>query len=473
MKETYDLIIVGGGSAGVGACLAAAAAAPERSILLVERDDILGGTSTVGGVHNWEPGIASGRIHAEIARRLLANGQGCVGKTISHVSPDQPMAISAPCQDPYASTQRRAGLIGEAIRRFHFEPQGMAAAMAAMISEHPNVTVFMKTTCSRVQLDNRQVCSVVLQRGLETLNIKGKLFIDATADIIVARDAGCAWSYGQEASDVYDEPSAPDTAGLCVNAVSLIFRVTAKVEPGVDPIPSPYDQADVRDWMNANFPNNLPVSFVTQYPDGDYCFNMLPTMEGDTYSALPEKEAYEICKARVYHYFQWLQSNKNMARFCLRSIADRVGVRETYRLKAQYVLNENDIRAPFGMQPHFTDVIAFADHAVDIHGREGACHKMSPHLKAPYGIPYSCLLPRELDNLLVACRGSGFTHIAASSSRLSRTMMALGEAAGTAAALCFQDKILPAAVDRAKLQNQLQIAEQTDAAIRKYGLLSE
>ena len=56
-------------------------------------------------------------------------------------------------------------------------------------------------------------------------------------------------------------------------------------------------------------------------------------------------------------------------------------------------------------------------------------------VREPYGIPYRCLLPKGVDNLLVACRGASFSSIAASSCRLSRTMMALGHAAGTACAL--------------------------------------
>jgi hypothetical protein len=59
-------------------------------------------------------------------------------------------------------------------------------------------------------------------------------------------------------------------------------------------------------------------------------------------------------------------------------------------------------------------------------------------LKVGYGIPFRCLMPLEYDNLLVACRGASFSHIAASSCRLSRTMMVLGEAAGAAAAVAVR-----------------------------------
>ena len=106
-----------------------------------------------------------------------------------------------------------------------------------------------------------------------------------------------------------------------------------------------------------------------------------------------------------------------------------LGIRESYRVVTDYILTEQDVRDGLAGQSH-PDLVAVADHALDIHGgSQGA-----KELKGPYGIPYRCLIPGNADNLLVACRGAGFSHIAASSCRLSRTIMALGHAAGRAAA---------------------------------------
>lgn len=173
-------------------------------------------------------------------------------------------------------------------------------------------------------------------------------------------------------------------------------------------------------------------------------------------------EAYERCKARVYHYYQWLQQEKNMAGYRIKSISPRVGVRETYRLLARQILNERDLRAPFGSQDQFNEVIAFADHSIDVHGQSKPQSGLSKALEHPYGIPYRCLLPREIDNLLVACRGAGFSHLAASSCRLSRTMMSLGEAAGLASAQCITQHITPAEVDVSTIQEQLAIHQQIE-----------
>lgn len=468
MLTEYDLIIIGGGSAGIGACLAAATAAPAASILLIERDRLLGGTSTTGGVHNWEPGIVSGFWHAIIADRLSGCRSGCVGKTVQLVSTEQPMAFSDCCGDPYSSTLRRAGLTDLDWRRFQFDPEAMSEAMTALIQDRPNITVLTRTCFTKAVTKGRQITGIQAIKDQQTLQLSSKLYIDASADISLARASGCAYTIGQEAQSAHDEPSAPDAANDRVNAVSLTFRVTAKTQPGIDEIPEPYRKADLAGWLQVNLPHNRPVSFVTQYPDGDYCFNMLPTMEGAEYLSLDPDEAYEQCKARVYHYFQWLQKEKDMAGYRIKSISPRVGVRETWRLLARQILNERDLRAPFGTQAHFDEVIAFADHSIDIHGQSKPQSGLSKALEHPYGIPYRCLLPREIDNLLVACRGAGFSHLAASSCRLSRTMMSLGEAAGLAGAQCITRQLSPSEVDVKTIQEQLAIQQQIERIRQVY-----
>lgn len=118
-----------------------------------------------------------------------------------------------------------------------------------------------------------------------------------------------------------------------------------------------------------------------------------------------------------------------------------------------YVLNENDRRAGVAGQKH-TDIIAIADHAIDIHGRKGRHQCMT----GPYGVPFRCLLPKGVRNLMIASRAASFSHIAASSCRLARTMMTLGQAAGNAAALAVAHRTelrqLDAAVLRDKLRSQ-------------------
>ena len=145
---------------------------------------------------------------------------------------------------------------------------------------------------------------------------------------------------------------------------------------------------------------------------------------------------------------------KGYGAWSIAGIAPRIGVRETRRILGEYVLTENDCRAGVVKQKH-KDIIAISDHAVDLHGHKGRLYEVP---NGPYGIPYRCLLPKGVRNLMIASRAASFSHIAASSCRLCRTMMTLGQAAGTAAAMAVAQHVEPRDVDVAKLQVALRAA---------------
>ena len=118
------------------------------------------------------------------------------------------------------------------------------------------------------------------------------------------------------------------------------------------------------------------------------------------------------------------------------------------------MLNENDLIAGQKGQEH-RDLIVIADHQMDLHGA-----KNPNRIVYPYGIPYRCLLPEGTDNLLVAGRIAGFSCLAASSCRLSRTIIRLGEAAGFAAAMAVREKQTLDRIDAGKLQEQMHLKEE-------------
>ena len=127
-----------------------------------------------------------------------------------------------------------------------------------------------------------------------------------------------------------------------------------------------------------------------------------------------------------------------------------LGVRETHRFVGRYVLKEQDLTAGLAHQEH-EDIVALADHSIDFHGARPS--REVPN--GPYGIPFRCLLPRELDNLLVACRGASFSSIGASSCRLSRTRWSWARPPVPPAALCGGER---STLDTAALRHTLQSA---------------
>lgn len=436
-----QLCVVGAGSGGFGAALSAARLGV--SVLLVERADTLGGASVRGGVHCWEMGAGGTGIPFDLYRRLkqIPNAIGIYsyGRHCLWYRPEcepYPFPGGEQVLDPtrrYLDTLQRHGTRGLAKdetlcrERFHglpFEPECMARVMADMLEETGNCTVLLNTALVHVQSEGSHIEATELNNG-DT--VRADAYVDSTGDAVLCAAASCEELVGQESRDRFGEPDAPAQANRRINGVTLIYRVTRTCEPNVEPLPA---GVPAECWWAREFP---PAS-INHYPCGDLNVNMLPTMEGEEYLRLGETAAYDECARRLRSHWHFLQENYDEFRhFRLSWIAPALGVRESRRIMGEYVLTENDLLEGISRQTH-PDTICIADHSMDTHGH--SAHRAGcGELQEPYGVPYRCLIPKGFDNLLVACRAASFSSIAASSCRLSRTMMQLGQAAGTAVAL--------------------------------------
>lgn len=440
---TCDIAVIGGGSAGFGAAWAAAHLG--SSVVLVEKESMLGGTSTLGGVNNWEPGMgATGvpyRVYQRLARIPMAAGVYRFDRHCAWKKPWEKYAFPGgiietdPCLT-YPQTLLRHGrnMADEAWFRQHchgviFEPDAMSGVMLAMLKETGCCRVCLNTAFKDARCSGGRVSEVTLSDGTV---VRAQVFIDATDGALCAR-LGCVMMTGRDGKADFNEPGAPSEPLMQMNGVTLVYRVTpigGKEPDLIEPLP---EDVPEKCWWGT-----FPFAFVGVYPNGDRFVNMLPTMKGEDYFELGPEKAYAECVRRVRAHWHWYQKDfDEFRRFRLERIFPTLGIRESRRVRGEYVLNQNDLLAGVSKQKH-GDIIAIADHAMDSHGGGPG-----GELSEAYGIPYRCLLPLKTKNVLIAGRAASFSAIAASSCRLSRTMMQLGEAAGVAAHLaCRQGKTL-------------------------------
>ena len=411
------------------------------------------GTSTYGGVNNWEPGVSLDGVHRELARRLMERGDAFVGRTTEYVSADNRWAISDRSGDPYETTLRRFGVHPDDMRRLQYEPDSMAQVMQELMDEADpggRLTLFYNSRFLGLETDGRTIVSCTVGTPEGTRTIRPRLVIDCTADIAAARMAGCAHSVGEDSAAMYGEEAAPEQPTARLNGLTQCFRITHTGEDSTE-IPERYRDVDLTAWEEHMERSCGPVSCFSVYPRGGIYVNMLPTGEGEMFLQHPYEELKHICEARVYSYMRWLAARYRLTGWQVTHMFPLLGLRETYRLVGKYVLTIDDLRRGYPEALGTDHTIAIADHPADTHGRGSrGCQDTGR-----YGIPYECLLPVEIDNLLVACRGASFSHLAASSARLSRTMLQLGEAAGSAAALCIRNGCTPDTVDISVLRRIL------------------
>ena len=433
LRDHYDLVVVGIGSGGLGAALAGARGG--LSVLCLEKANRIGGNAVRSSVTMWEPGVGGTGFPFEIYKRLKeipgAVGVYSFGRHIAWVGwegfPGGEHVV-----DPtrgYVDTLRRHPPEGKPISHdfrkeyWHgvvFERDAYELVLRHMLEETGNVTLLTGTTLERVNVDDGRITGMRLTNGAA---VTAGAYIDGTGGGALCEAAGCEMLFGQEDRGRFGEPSAPEKPNNRINGVTLVFRITKTETPGIEPLP---DGVPEKCWWG-----RFPAMSAVKYPNGDYNCNMLPTMKGAEFTNLGYAKAYEECQRRIRAFWHHVQTKwPEFQAYRVKYVADALGVRETARVLGEYVLVEQDLTAGVASKQH-PDIVALADHSFDRHGENGG----GGEVPRPYGIPYRCLVPKGFSNLLIACRGASFSSLAASSCRLSRTMMQLGQAAGTAAAL--------------------------------------
>jgi len=434
-----QVCVVGGGSGGFAAAVAAARAG--ASVVLIEQMPQLGGTSTGAYVSSWEPGPGDS-LAKEIYQRLKKRNAAGVTRDANGDRKQGPFGLWQ--VDPgaaYEASLRRAGRPRQHWRGVAFDPAAMSAVMAEMLAETGRCNVLLGRRFTSAKIEGRRVMAVEAEgKDGAICRIRAEVFIDATGNVDLCRAAGCPTMLGAEPKARFGEPSAPDQPDRTLNAISWCYRIRRSQQP--DPPPAPDSPA--KGWPHA--------AHVVELPQGDRMVNPLGLLPGQVLIDRGYEGTVAACKPIVQAHWRWLHAYPAFAQYELDSLAPMLGIRESYRVEGEYVLTQHDLLAGLAKQNH-PDIIAIADHSMDIHGSGRA--SICTELAGPYGVPYRCLTPKGTENLLAACRGASFSHIAASSCRLSRTMLALGHAAGLGAAQAVKSGVSVGRIDVESLRKEL------------------
>ncbi len=431
-----QVCIIGAGAGGIG-CAYRLIKNGIKTVV-VDKNSDFGGTMVFSGVDGWEPGVTLDGLHQLLYDEMskIENGchivrqvpgehlftlEGAEGWNGEYDLKKLPWAVALRSEYKYSDTYKRTPY--RFSKRLQFEPSAMIKAVDNIFKPYKeNLNTFFGFRYLSCETQNEKITGVTITDGINKEKICADIFVDATGDIVFARDAGCKYAIGTEGKEDYNEPSARTKTEL-VNGATFVFRIRKVPDNNhIDQIPPEYDAIDIEDYKKTCVKNK--VSYIVEYPNGDFNVNMLPTMQGNEYLSLGDK-AEKVGRAMVWAYWNYLQKEKNMKGFSLIHIYD-AGVRESYRLVGKYVLKEQDLRAGILRQPKIGRTIAIADHAMDVHGEGGMCKELT----MPYEIPIECAMANEFDNLFVSSKAASFTHIAASSVRLSRTMISMGEGVG-------------------------------------------
>jgi len=437
--KTYqsEVIVAGGGPAGV--CAAIAAARAGAKVLLVEQYGCLGGMSTMGMVSPWMTfhDIDGNQVIYGIAQEIVDRMAGR-GMSRGHV-PDT---------------------MGETATITPFDNEGLKLILEEMCGE-AGVEVLLHTFVFGTELEHNHIARLHAANKDGAVVFEANVFIDATGDGDIFARAGCAYAKGREEDGLMQPMTMMFSMGgvdfekvraYMAEHISDFHHKTRKDQ--LEELPNSVSGFFSK-WRLGSEQMELDIKrdrilFFRGFRDDIANVNTTRILGADPTSAEDLTRAELEGRKQAWQVASLMkQYVPGFERAYILNIASAVGIREGRRLEGRYVLQGEDLQG--GRM--FEDTIAVYAYPIDQHQPDGPGFT---EITVPqYGIPYRCMLPVAVDNLIVAGRCISATREAQSSFRLTPGCMAIGQAAGTAAAIAVNEKLPPADIDIKKLRTAL------------------
>jgi len=439
LNSSYDVIVVGGGTAGMLAAVASARNGAKT--LVVERWNHLGGTATCGIPFLGMFDTNGKQVNAGLAQELidkLVEADGSPGYLYSrwNRNPGEPDNF---CNVP-------------------FDPEVLKYVAQEMVLE-AGADILYHTFVSDVIMDGQKIV------GIEIVNKSGKQKIMAKVVIDTSGDADVAYAAG-----------APTNKGLngIVQNVSTLFRLgNVDMNKFVEAMKKGDKVQGRENWhtrlTQAEDKNGKPyyVFMAALMAPGNhklFTFGAVTPRDSEVYmnitrtTGIDGSNGEEVTKAEISERRKLMTIAKDIIKDTpgfenayLVSTAP-LGVRESRNIVGEYVLTQDDVVNC----REFEDSVVRGGYPIDIHDPVGG-NTMFTFLKGggSYGIPYGCFLPLNVDNLLVAGRCLSSTHEANGSARMMGSVLSQGQAVGTAAAIAVEMGVTTKEVAIQVLRNRL------------------
>jgi hypothetical protein len=412
LLDQAEVVVLGGGPGGVAAAIAAARTGART--ILVERFGSLGGTWTSGLLSSIMPFPYVSGIFPEILQNLDAVDGWRRAAT------EDPYDLLSPSVDQVADC---AGFGGT------YDAEKMKVVLDQMVLR-AGVRPYFFLQVASVMREGDSITGIVVESKEGRGVITGSYYIDSSGDGDVAHLAKVPTSYGRDGD-------------RGVQPMTMIFTMDG-VDDAVAEEQCAKDHRLTNVWQQARKAGEVTVPrenvLLSRMPvKGQWAFNTTRIIGKDGTRIKDISEAMIEGRRQVNEVADFLRRRvPGFAHARVSSTASHIGVRETRRVSCDYTITGEDITTG----ATFPDGIARGNWYIDIHNPTGEGTEIqSPPPGHFYEIPYRSLRARGLDNLLIASRCIDCTHEAHAAIRITPQVVAIGQAAGTAAGLCVAENL--------------------------------
>jgi hypothetical protein len=413
-----DVLVIGGGAAGI--CAAVAAARANAKTALIERWPMLGGQGTIAHVCMW---------HTSDRQREVIFG-------LTHEVVDRLKA--------YDGIQTLTGFPHNH-ETYLFSPEWLSIVCDDLVRES-KIRTLCYTPCVDAVSTGREIQAVVVATPMGLRQVRAKRFIDASGDGILGFFAGCRTEVGR--------PSDGRTQGmtLVMGFEGLDAARRREIEAAAGPMTKRMEELRDKGQLPTFGPHCFG-NFVWRWPR-----TLLACASGNPLDNEDLTRATMEARAKGPAFLHFFRENwPGCEKLELAHLAPALGVRESRRVLGLYQFTGDDVTK----RRAFPDAVGHGVWMVDIHDPGGSGRttwydkRIHPQPGTSYQIPYRILVAADKDNLLLAGRCASATHEGMAGLRVQTHCHVMGQAAGTAAAMSLDAGVSPAQVEVAELQKRL------------------
>ncbi|HPC77554.1 MAG TPA: FAD-dependent oxidoreductase, partial [bacterium] len=417
----YDVIVIGGGIAGISASISAARLGCK--VALVHNRPVLGG--------NFSSEI---RVHitgASGGGHMFARESGIVDEIVTEA--------------------RFSSIFGRSV----WLETAQDIVLLDMVKQEPGIELFLDAEAKEAIMEgSSRIRAIRVESEKGSFTLSAPIFIDCSGDGVIAYSAGAEYRMGREGKEEFGESLAPDKPDGYVLGSSLMFTTKELDHPVKFSPPGWAYRFEDKDLpYRSHSPRELNYWWI-EYG------GMLDTIKDN------DRIKEELTKI-LFGVWDHIKNrgNHRAENFILDWIGQMVGKRESRRFIGDYILTQKDLEDG----TLFPDRVAYGGWSIDLHPPAGIFDPGHPceqyKLPDPYSIPFRSLYSENIENLMFAGRNISASHVALGSTRVQGTCGVMGQAAGTAAYLCKKYDLMPRDIYKNHIKELQQLLLREDCYI--------